>query len=96
MLTDELLRDFADLEIVQTHISLVFLRDYRAYKVKRPVRFAFVDLTDPERRRALCHEELRLNQAHDAANREPGLLRVGAVIDTGMDYAAVVTCLMRS
>jgi len=59
----ELLADFADLEIIQTHISLVFLTGDRAYKVKRPVRFAFIDLTDPERRRALCHEEVRLNQS---------------------------------
>ena len=64
MLTaDELRSEFADMELVQTHISLVFLTRDRAYKVKRSVRFAFVDLTDPERRRELCHEEVRLNRA---------------------------------
>lgn len=49
-------------EIRETHVSLVFLAGERAYKVKKPVRFAFLDMTDPARREALCHEEVRLNR----------------------------------
>ena len=33
-----------------------------AYKIKRPVRYAFIDMRDPERRKFLCEEELRLNR----------------------------------
>jgi aminoglycoside phosphotransferase family enzyme/predicted kinase len=48
-------------EIRETHISLVFLAGDRAYKVKKTVRFRFIDLMDKERREELCHEEVRLN-----------------------------------
>jgi len=33
-----------------------------AYKIKRPVRYPFVDLSSAERRRFFCEEELRLNR----------------------------------
>lgn len=49
-------------EVVTTHISWVLLAGDYAYKIKRPVRYPFVDLTSMERRRLLCEEELRLNQ----------------------------------
>ena len=52
----------ADVELVTTHISWVLLAGEYAYKVKRPVRYPFIDLTSPERRRLLCEEELRLNR----------------------------------
>lgn len=50
-----------DVRCVQTHLSWVFLAGDFAYKIKRPVRFPFVDFTDPAIRRQMCHEELRLN-----------------------------------
>jgi uncharacterized protein len=50
------------IELVQTHISWVLLTGRFAYKLKRPVRYAFIDLSSPERREFLCLEELRLNQ----------------------------------
>lgn len=49
-------------ELVQTHISYVFLLGSRVYKVKKPVRFAFLDFSTLERRRYFCHEEVRLNR----------------------------------
>jgi len=45
----------------QTHLSHVFLAGARAYKLKKPLRFAFVDYSTPERRRHFCEEEVRLN-----------------------------------
>lgn len=51
-----------DIQLVQTHISWVLLAGGFAYKIKRPVRYGFIDLTDPEHRRRLCEEELRLNR----------------------------------
>src|SRR4051794_21916526 len=49
-------------ELRETHISWVFLAGNRVYKVKKPVRFAFLDYGTVARRRALCAEELRLGR----------------------------------
>jgi uncharacterized protein len=49
-------------ELVETHISWVLLTGLRAYKIKKPVDFGFVDFTTLERRRYFCEEELRLNR----------------------------------
>ena len=52
----------ARVELIQTHISYVFLTDEYVYKVKKAVRFPFIDCATLERRRWLCHEEVRLNR----------------------------------
>src|SRR4051795_10916511 len=49
-------------ELRETHISWVFLAGNRAYKVKKPVRFPFLDYGTPARRRALCAEEVRIGR----------------------------------
>jgi aminoglycoside phosphotransferase family enzyme/predicted kinase len=49
-------------EVIETHISWVFLAGDRVVKVKRPVRFGFVDHSTLERRRHSCEEEVRLNR----------------------------------
>jgi aminoglycoside phosphotransferase family enzyme/predicted kinase len=51
-----------DLGRVQTHISEVFLAGDVVYKVKRAVRYSFVDFSDLESRRAACEAELALNR----------------------------------
>jgi uncharacterized protein len=48
--------------VVETHISWVLLAGEFAYKIKRPVCFAFIDLRSLERRHYFCCEELRLNR----------------------------------
>lgn len=50
------------IECVETHISFVFLTDRFAYKLKKPVRFDFLDFSTAELRYAACREELRLNR----------------------------------
>lgn len=50
------------IELVQTHISWVFLTGRYAYKVKKPVDFGFVDFTTLEKRRFFCEQELNLNR----------------------------------
>lgn len=52
----------AAVELIATHISWVLLAGEFAYKIKRPVRYPFVDLRAPERREFYCEEELRLNR----------------------------------
>src|SRR6516162_9646385 len=49
-------------EVRQTHISVVFLAGPFAYKVKKPVRFDFLDFSTLELRRDFCDEEVRLNR----------------------------------
>lgn len=51
----------SSVELIETHISWVFLAGELVYKVKKPVVFAFLDYGTSERRRWLCHEEVRLN-----------------------------------
>ena len=52
----------AKVERVDTHASIVFLAGERAYKLKRAVRFDYLDFSTAERRRVLCEAEVRLNR----------------------------------
>jgi aminoglycoside phosphotransferase family enzyme/predicted kinase len=52
----------AAVTVIETQLSWVLIAGERAYKIKRPVIFPFVDLSRLEDRRRLCHEELRLNR----------------------------------
>jgi aminoglycoside phosphotransferase family enzyme len=49
-------------QIVETHISWVFLTDKYAYKLKKPVTFELIDFSTPELRHWACQEEMRLNR----------------------------------
>jgi aminoglycoside phosphotransferase family enzyme/predicted kinase len=48
---------------IDTHAAAVFLTETRAYKVKRAVRFPFLDYSTSEKRKAACEAELAVNQA---------------------------------
>lgn len=50
------------IELIETHISWVLLTGDRAYKVKKPVNFGFVDFSTLDKRQYYCAEELRLNR----------------------------------
>ncbi len=50
------------IELVQTHISFVFLTRNFVYKVKKPVDLGFLDFTTLEKRRFFCQKELELNR----------------------------------
>ena len=54
-------------ELIETHISWVFLAGDSVYKVKKPVDLGFLDFTTLDKRRFFCEEEVRLNQrlTHD-------------------------------
>lgn len=49
-------------ELVQTHVSFIFLTDRHAYKIKKPVDFGFLNFSTIDRRRFYCNEEVRLNR----------------------------------
>ena len=46
----------------ETHMSWVFLAGNRVYKLKKPVRFSYLDFSSLDRRAAACRAELRLNR----------------------------------
>jgi len=49
-------------EMIETHISYVFLTGRYAYKIKKPVALGFLDFTTLAARRFFCEQELRLNR----------------------------------
>jgi len=51
-----------EVEVIETHISMVFLTDERAYKVKKPVKFPYLDYSTLALREKLSREEVRLNR----------------------------------
>jgi hypothetical protein len=51
-----------NVEVVETHISWVFLAGDRAYKLRKPVVFPFLDYGTAERRRVMCEQEVRLGR----------------------------------
>ena len=46
----------------ETHVSHVFLAGAYAYKLKKPVRFPFLDASTLARRKRFCELELSLNR----------------------------------
>ncbi len=50
------------IELIQTHISFVFLTRNFVYKVKKAVDLGFLDFTTLEKRRLFCEKELELNR----------------------------------
>ena len=49
-------------ELVETHISWVLIGDKDVYKIKKPVKFSFLDFSTLARRKFFCDEEVRLNR----------------------------------
>ena len=84
-------------ELVQTHISFVFIAGDLVYKVKKAVDFGFLDFTTLEKRKFFCEEELRLNrrlapetylEAVAIGQDRSGELRLGA--GGPVEYAVVM------
>ncbi len=58
------------IERIDTHSAVVFLAGDRAFKLKRAVRYDYLDFSTVERRRRCCEAELALN-----ARTAPGIYR---------------------
>jgi aminoglycoside phosphotransferase family enzyme len=50
------------IEVIETHMSWVFLTELHAFKLKKPVHLPYVDYRTIERRRRSCDNELRLGR----------------------------------
>jgi aminoglycoside phosphotransferase family enzyme/predicted kinase len=49
-------------DIIETHVSLVFLAGDHAYKLKRAIKFPYLDFSSAKQRRIACEAELVLNR----------------------------------
>ncbi len=62
-LSDPATHDGASVTRIDTHGAAVFLAGPRVYKIKRAVRFPFLDYSSVDKRKAACEAELQVNRA---------------------------------
>ncbi|MDR0371944.1 MAG: hypothetical protein LBI79_00035 [Nitrososphaerota archaeon] len=81
------------IELIQTHISFVFLTEKYVYKIKKPVNFGFLDFSTLEKRHIYCEKELQLNRRlcpylylEVVSINKSGALRIGGDGET-VEYA---------
>ncbi|MBX3462745.1 MAG: AAA family ATPase [Planctomycetes bacterium] len=93
----------ADVELVQTHLSVVCLAGDRVYKLKKARRLPFVDFSTLAARRTACRDEVRLNRrlcpdvylGTAALRRHAGRLLFAALGDDEGDGDLDVAVVMR-
>ena len=49
-------------ELIETHISWVFICDRFVYKIKKPIQYSFLDFSTLEKRKYYCNREIELNK----------------------------------
>ena len=49
-------------ELIETHISWVFLCEHFVYKIKKPIHYSFLDFSTMEKRKYYCEREIELNK----------------------------------
>ena len=52
----------ASAQVIDTHISRVVIGAERAYKIKKPVSFSYLDFSTREKRAAACENEVAINR----------------------------------
>jgi aminoglycoside phosphotransferase family enzyme/predicted kinase len=70
---------------IDTHAASVFLAGERAIKIKRAVRFPFLDFSTLEKRKAACEAEIAVNRAF-----APAIYRGGVPITRAADGALAI------
>lgn len=53
-----------DIEVFETHGAFVFVGSRKALKIKRAIRYAYMDFSTLELRRAACLREIEVNRPH--------------------------------
>jgi aminoglycoside phosphotransferase family enzyme/predicted kinase len=69
-----------EVSVVETHGALVFLTPHEAWKIKKPVKFDYMDFSTLGKREAACRREIEINLPHAPqiylglvpVTREPG------------------------
>lgn len=64
LLADPATHGVAEVKRFDTHAGVVFLAGERAFKIKRAVKFPFLDYSTLERRKAACEAEIVVNQPY--------------------------------
>jgi aminoglycoside phosphotransferase family enzyme len=83
------------IRLVETHISWVLLADRDVYKIKKPLRFSFLDFSTLEKRGQYCGLEVTLNRRLAPGmylgvlplKEQGGTIRIGEGEGTLVDYA---------
>ena len=75
----------APVTVVDTHASVVFVAGAHAWKLKRAVRYDYLDFSTADRRRAMCEAEVRINR-----RTAPSLYRGVAAVTREADGALAV------
>ena len=65
-----------DLRVLETHVSWIALAGPYAYKLKKPVRFDFLDYSTRARRLAACEIELALNRRRQSRRQSQKLIQL--------------------
>ena len=52
----------AERELIETHISWVFICHRFVYKIKKPIKYSFLDFSTLEKRKKYCKREIELNK----------------------------------
>jgi len=73
-----------DVRAIETHMSLIFLADEKAFKLKKPVRFPFLDFSTVEAREAMCREEV--GERDDVVLGRPLRRGRGVILNTQSMY----------
>ena len=72
--------------IIETHISIVILAGDKAFKLKRPVVFPYLDFSTPQKRLAACEAELALNR-RTAPSLYLGVRKIARRADGSLEWA---------
>jgi len=66
-------------DCVETHSAWVLLAGDRAYKIKKPVRWSFMDFSTLALRRQACENEVRINRRFEPPDATDGPLYLGVL-----------------
>src|SRR5436190_8256000 len=64
LLADPATHGGAEVKRIDTHAAVVFLAGERVLKVKRAVKFAFLDFSTLDKRKAACEAEIEVNRRY--------------------------------
>jgi aminoglycoside phosphotransferase family enzyme len=95
LLEGEFPEDSAERELIETHISWVFICHRYVYKIKKPIKYSFLDFSTLEKRKKYCKREIELNKrlTNDiyldvvTINRLNDHYKIGGNAGTVVDYA---------
>jgi aminoglycoside phosphotransferase family enzyme/predicted kinase len=84
LLSDPATHEGAAVKRIDTHAASVFLAGRRAFKIKRAVRFPFLDYSTLEKRRRACEAEVAINRP-SAPSIYRGVVPITRTADGGLE-----------